>query len=104
MLHCTAKELAGTLNVPLADVQAWEAGERFPTKQWVNRMAQLAERGPGAVVRAAKRTGPQQSSPLAQLDNPEIWMILRKLLSHPKLLAEVSKVAASYKDPLDSTE
>lgn len=98
-LRCTARELATTLGIPVTEIQAWESGERFPTKQWVSRLEQLASKGPDAILRSAKRGSKPSTSALEQLDNPELWKIVRKLLVHPALLADVEKLAASYDDP-----
>jgi DNA-binding transcriptional regulator YiaG len=103
-LRCTAKELAATLNIPLSEVQAWEAAERFPTKQWVSRMEQLDKQGPVAVVRSAKKASQRRTSGMAKLEDPELWAILRKLISYPELFGEVSKLAAPYADPSDRDE
>lgn len=104
-LRCTARELATTLGVPAAEVQAWESGDRFPTKQWVSRMEQLAAQGPDAILKAAKKQGSKPpTSAIEQLDNPDLWKIVRKLLVHPTLFADVSKLAASYDDPAATTK
>lgn len=97
-LRCTARELATSLDVPLAEVQAWETGERFPTKQWVQCMDTLRAKGPAGIVRKSRRE-PSRASPMDQLDNPDLWQLLRKLLAHPKLFAQTVKLAADYKDP-----
>jgi transcriptional regulator with XRE-family HTH domain len=103
-LRCTARELATTLGVPLAEVQAWESGEQFPTKRWTARMLSLRARGPAGIVRKAPKTKRGPLSPLAQLDNPELWLLLRKLLAHPKLFAQASELAAAFEDPADTAE
>lgn len=102
-LRCTARELATTLGLTVAEVQAWESGEQFPTKHWVERMGALRAKGPDAIVRKAK-AGAREVSPMAQLANPEIWEVVRKMLAHRKLLAEVTKLAASYKDPAEEID
>ena len=37
-LQCTAKELATALGLPQAEVMAWEKGDLFPTKQFVDKI------------------------------------------------------------------
>lgn len=98
-LRCTARDLATTLDVPLAEIQSWESGERFPTKQWVDRMDALRDRGPDGVIRKARRATRAQPSAMEQLDNPELWLLLRKLIAHPSLFAETVKLSAKYDDP-----
>jgi transcriptional regulator with XRE-family HTH domain len=101
-LKCTARELAGTIELPVAEVQAWEAGTKFPTKQWVTRLETLRSKGPAAIAR--KPSKQKGAAPLELLNTPELWQILRKLLVHQKLYTEVSALAASYADPLDRSE
>ncbi|MBI3207108.1 MAG: XRE family transcriptional regulator [Myxococcales bacterium] len=98
-LRCTTGELARTLNVDATTVVKWESGELFPTKRHVEQMKALAERGPDAIVRAAK--GARAASPLAALADPKLWEILRKLAAHPRLLAQVTKLAEGHPDPAD---
>lgn len=95
-LSCTAKELAGALGLEQATVLAWEKGELFPTKQWVDRMRELRAKGPSAIPRKGK---PQD--PMASLRDPQVWEILRKIAVHKKLRDEVAKLAAGYPDPAD---
>lgn len=93
-LKCTARELAATLAVVQADVMAWERGDAFPTKALVDKMTALRAKGPGAIVRKSKGT-----SPMKALADPALWGIVRKLIAHKKLLAEVTKLAEAYPDP-----
>ena len=81
-----------------ANVTAWEAGELFPTKRLVDAMNALRSRGKEAVVRAprgkaAAKTGQQR------LADPAFWRIVRKLVEHPALFDEVSKLSEKYSDP-----
>lgn len=97
-LSCTIKELAATLGIDAKDVTAWEAGELFPTKRLVDAMNALRSRGKEAVVRtargkAAAKTGQQR------LADPALWRIVRKLVEHPALFDEVSKLSEKYSDP-----
>lgn len=87
------------LGVPLAEIQSWEAGDRFPTKRWITRMESLRAQGPDGVVHHPPKASPSELSPIEQLNNPEVWRLLRKLLAHPQLFAEVVRVAAAYEDP-----
>ncbi|MFI5302462.1 MAG: helix-turn-helix domain-containing protein [Polyangiales bacterium] len=93
-LKCTAKELAATLDVTPATIGGWERGELFPTKQYVEAIAKLVEQGPTSVPKKAKGADPMDA-----LRDPEVWTLVRKLLAHPKLRAEVSKLADKYDEP-----
>lgn len=93
-LGCTAKELAAALDLDQATVLAWERGELFPTKRYIDAMAALATRGPGAIPKKAK--GPDAVKVLA---DPALWELVRKLLAHKKLRDETAKLAAAYPDP-----
>lgn len=101
-LKCTARELATTLELPISEIQAWEAGTLFPTKQWVTRLETLRSIGPTGITRKATKNTRQ--TPMQLLDNPELWQILRKLLAHPKLYSEVASLASSYDDPASKPE
>ena len=97
-LSCTAKELALTLGIEPKEFAAWEAGELFPTKRLVDAMNALRSRGKEAIVRAprgkaAAKTGQQR------LADPAFWRIVRKLVEHPALFDEVSKLSEKYSDP-----
>jgi transcriptional regulator with XRE-family HTH domain len=94
-LGCTAKELAGALGTDQATVLAWESAERFPTKAFVDRMAELRAKGPGAVPKKAKGA----ADPVKSLGDPQVWELLRKILVHKKLRDEVAKLAQGYPDP-----
>jgi len=98
-LSCTAKELAAALGLDQATVLAWERGELFPTKQYVDRMAELRSKGPSAIPRKAKSAG--DVSPIKALADPTLWSLVRKLAAHKKLRDEVAKLAAGYKDPAE---
>jgi len=93
-LACTAKELAAALDLEQATVLAWERGELFPTKAYIDAMNALRARGPGAIPRKAKG-----DDPLKALADPMTWELLRKIAAHKKLRDEVAKLAAKYKDP-----
>lgn len=93
-LVCTAKELAHALGIEQATVLAWEKGDLFPTKAFVDKMAQLRARGPASIPKKAKG-----AEPMKVLADPALWELLRKLVAHKKLRDEVLKLAAPYADP-----
>ncbi|WP_394832815.1 XRE family transcriptional regulator [Pendulispora rubella] len=93
-LSCTAKELAAALGLEQKTVMAWEQGELFPTKQFVDRMNALREKGPSAIPRKSKGT-----NPIKTLADPQLWELFRKLAAHKKLRDDVAKLAANYSDP-----
>jgi transcriptional regulator with XRE-family HTH domain len=95
-LSCTAKELALALGLEQATVLAWEKGELFPTKQFIDKMEAFRAKGPGAIPKKAKG-----SDPMKQLGDPLVWELVRKLLVHKKLRDDVAKLAAGYPDPGD---
>jgi transcriptional regulator with XRE-family HTH domain len=93
-LKCTAKELAAALDLEPATISAWERGEQFPTKQYVEKIQAFVAQGPAAIPKRAKGGDPYEN-----LRDPEVWTLIRKLLAHPKLRAEVAKIAAKYEEP-----
>jgi transcriptional regulator with XRE-family HTH domain len=96
-LRCTPRELAAALGVSPEVVMAWEHDDQFPTKQFIERMQDLADKGPGAVVRMRGRK--HESSPLKVLAEPELWRIIRKLIAYPELREQVGKLAEAFDDP-----
>lgn len=92
-LKCTAKELATALEVEPATVMGWERGEMFPTKQYVDRMQEFLTAGPSAIPKKAKG-----ADPLEALRDPDVWALIRKIVAHPKLRAEVQKLADKYEE------
>jgi transcriptional regulator with XRE-family HTH domain len=94
-LSCTAKELAAALGVDQKTVLAWESADLFPTKAYVDKMAELRSKGPASIPKKAK-TG---DNPIKALVDPQLWELVRKLAAHKKLRDEVMKVAAKYSDP-----
>ncbi len=101
-LGCTARELASVLEVDQATVLAWERAELFPTKRHVDRMAALRAAGPGAVPRhPARAKQPTNAGPMQALRDPALWEVVRKLIAHDKLRADVVRLAAGYPDPSD---
>ena len=96
-LKATARELAVALAIDQKEVVAWEAGERFPTKRYVDAMQKLRAQGPSAIPRttkgkAAAKTGVQR------LSDPKLWEIVRKLVEHPALFDQVADLAGKYPD------
>ncbi len=94
-LACTARELAVSIGVDQATVLAWEKAALFPTKAYVDRMGELRQKGPGAIVRIAKGA----VDPARALADPLVWQLLRKIAVHKKLRDEVAKLAEQYPDP-----
>jgi transcriptional regulator with XRE-family HTH domain len=95
-LSCTAKELAAALQLEQSTVLAWEKGELFPTKQYVDAMNALRAKGPSAVPRKSRG-----DNPVKALADPVVWELVRKIAAHKKLREAVSKLATAYPDPAD---
>ncbi len=95
-LACTAKELAAALGVEQKTVMAWESGELFATKQFIDKMKALQAKGPSSIPKKAKG-----EAPMKVLGDPAVWQLVRKLVAHKKLRDDVIKLAAAYTDPLD---
>jgi transcriptional regulator with XRE-family HTH domain len=98
-LNCTARDLASALKVEQKDVLAWEAGELFPTKRHVLQMEALRSKGAGAVPRTVRTKPTGEKVGMQRLEDPKLWELIRKLLTHPKLFAQVEKLASTYSDP-----
>jgi transcriptional regulator with XRE-family HTH domain len=98
-LKCTAKELAAALELEQATVLAWEKGELFPTKQYVDAMEALRAKGPTAIVRKAKGA----VSPMVAMKDAHLWELFRKLAAHKKLRDDVAKLAEKYPDPAEES-
>jgi transcriptional regulator with XRE-family HTH domain len=95
-LSCTAKELAGALGIEQSTVLAWEKGELFPTKAFVDKMALLRSKGGSSIPKKSKG-----GDPIKTLTDPEFWKLVRKLAAHKKLRDEAAKLSESYADPAD---
>jgi transcriptional regulator with XRE-family HTH domain len=93
-LSCTAKELAQALGIEQATVLAWEKGDLFPTKPFVDKMSALRAKGPSAIPKKAKG-----ADPMKVLADPSLWEVFRKIVVHKKLRDDVVKLAQSYPDP-----
>lgn len=78
----------------------WEAGDLFPTKRHVDRLLELAKAGPAAIP----RRGRSAKAPIGLdlLADPRLWSVVRKLLAHPDLMAQVEKLADAFTDPTSS--
>ena len=94
-LGCTARDLATTLGIEQKEVLAWEAGELFPTKRFVEQMEALRAKGPSAVLKTTKG---KAVAPTDRVSDPAFWAVVKKLLLHPALFEQVSKLAESYGD------
>jgi DNA-binding transcriptional regulator YiaG len=94
-LGCTARDLATTLGLEQREVLAWEAGELFPTKRYVDQMKALREKGPSAILKSAKG---KAVAPTDRLSDPAFWAIVKKLALHPALYDQVSKLADKFDD------
>jgi len=97
-LQCSTRELGEAVGVDQKTIIAWEAGNQFPTKKYVDRMLVLKEKGAGAVPKKARGAAPPPARVLA---DPGFWEIVRKLVAHKKLRDEVTKLAETYPDPGD---
>lgn len=93
-LSCTAKELAHALGLEQSTVLAWEKGDLFPTKPFVDKMNALRAKGPSAIPKKAKG-----ADPMKVLADPALWEVFRKMVVHKKLRDDVVKLAQGYDDP-----
>lgn len=96
-LGCTARELATALKLDQKTILAWEQGELFPTKRYVSLMEGLRKKGPDAIPK--KPRGKRAKTGVALLAEPRYWEVVRKLLAHPELFAQVEKLAKDFDDP-----
>lgn len=96
-LGCTARDLASALGIEQETVLAWERGDEFPTKRFVDKMEELRQLGPKAIPKKPKKG----ASVMELLADPAIWTALRKMLAHDDLRREVLKLAEKYSDPKD---
>lgn len=95
-LSCTAKELAVALGLEQSTVMAWEKGDLFPTKQYVDKMEELRAKGPSAIPKKSKG-----GNPILSFADPKFWELVRKLAANKKLRDELAKLAEKYPDPAD---
>ena len=94
----TARDHAQALDVEQKEVVAWEAGERFPTKRYVDAMQKLKAQGAAAFPRVSKAK-PGAKVGVQRLNDPKLWEIVRKLLEHPALFDQVVELSSRYSDP-----
>jgi transcriptional regulator with XRE-family HTH domain len=97
-LKCSAHELGRALGVDANTVLAWESGDEFPTKRYVDQMRALEAKGPDAIPRAPKGRARAKQG-MERLDDPKLWELVRKLCEHPALFDQVAKLADGYPDP-----
>jgi transcriptional regulator with XRE-family HTH domain len=96
-LRLTQRQLAEAQNIDVDTVRQGERAEAFPTRGHVEALGVLKDRAP------APRKAP--AGPYRALADPGFPALLRKLLAHPKLLAEALKLAEAWPDPAnDPTE
>lgn len=95
-LGCTTRDLAAALGVEQATVLAWERGEQFATKRFVERMDQLREQGPSAVPKTRKQV---PKTPYGALADPALWLLVRKLVAYPELRQAAQELSEAYSDP-----
>jgi len=95
-LGCTARDLASALGVEQQTVLAWERGELFPTKKFVDELARIREAGPSAVPKRSRKG----ATPMEALADPAVWSTIRKLLAHDAFRKEVLRLAERYDDPV----
>lgn len=94
-LTLTQRTLADALKLDVALVRRWETGEEFPTKGYCAAMEGLRKNPPPKVPKKG-------ATPMQVLADPKFFALVRKLIAHPKLRAEVDKLSAEYPDPLDT--
>lgn len=94
-LNLTQRALAEALRLDVAQVRRWETEEEFPTKAQCEAMEAVRKNPPPKVPKRG-------ATPMQVLGDPKFFALLRKLIAHPKLRAEVDRLAAEYPDPLDA--
>ncbi|MEO6599021.1 MAG: XRE family transcriptional regulator [Polyangiaceae bacterium] len=99
-LSCTAKELALTIGIEPKELAAWESGELFPTKRYVGELEALRKKGPSSVLRMPKGKAAAKTG-MARLADAKLWELVRKLIEHPALFDQLSKLAEAYPDPAE---
>jgi transcriptional regulator with XRE-family HTH domain len=92
-LGCTARDLATTLGIEQKEVLAWELGELFPTKRFVDQMLGLKAKGPSSIIKSAKG---KAVAPTDRISDPAFWAVVKKLALHPALFEQVSKLADKF--------
>jgi transcriptional regulator with XRE-family HTH domain len=96
-LGCSLGELAASIDTDVKTLLSWEAGDLFPTKKHADRLEALKVAGPTAVVRRPRSK--RALTGLDALDDPRLWVVVKKLATYPELLTEVETLAARYDAP-----
>jgi transcriptional regulator with XRE-family HTH domain len=89
-LGCSIGELAQAVGVEPRMLLAWEAGDLFPTKRHVGKLEAARKAGAGA-LRSPKAESHRTGTDV--LEDPRLWAIVKRLVTDPKFLAEVEKLA-----------
>lgn len=97
-LKCSTRELALAIDVEQGTILSWERGETFPTKQFVDRLEAARARGAKAIPRKAKAPS-TKTEPLDLLADPEVWGLIRKLLSNGDFRREALELAKRFDSP-----
>lgn len=96
-LKLTQKDLALKLGVETSLVVEWEKGAAFPTLATAKKLYALREGLP-----LETRTRRVQTDPLkGLLADADFWKVVRKLLAHRELYAQVQRLASGFDDPAD---
>ncbi|MEZ4224133.1 MAG: helix-turn-helix domain-containing protein [Polyangiaceae bacterium] len=98
-LGATARQLGKALGVDDKTIFAWESGDLFPTKRFVDQLEALRAQGPAAFPKRPKGKG--LSGP-ERLADPDLWVLLRKLVAHSELFDAAQKLASDYDDPAET--
>lgn len=96
-LALTQRQLADALKVDVDAVREWEKEEAFPTRANCEAMETLRANPP-------PKTPKNAATPMQVLSDPSFFTLVRKLIAHPKLRAEVDRLSAEYPDPASSRE
>ena len=99
-LKLTMAQLGEKVGVSQSTITAWESGEKFATKEHVDKLRALDE---GSESTAKKPPLDEAAVWAPFLASPEFAALLRKLLFHPELRRKALALAATYRDPADGT-
>jgi transcriptional regulator with XRE-family HTH domain len=97
-LGLTQRKLAEALKIEVEIVREWERDDHFPTKAHCLAMEALRR---GTQTRTLPSRPP---TPMQLLADPEFFILVRKLIGHPKLRADVARLAIDYPDPIDTPD
>jgi transcriptional regulator with XRE-family HTH domain len=98
-LGYSVRKLAQKLGIDHDELEAWERGERFPTRKHVANLEALR-----------LSHGEQPARPLTggagtdRLADPMFWLVVQKLALHDELYREVARLAEDYPDPKASEQ